>query len=712
MRSAAAVAVLMLLCAMSAIAQPLAGRAQASWESYDTGRMMQTGFRQSYDVRLDRGFTANSRLRLFFRADDFRGSTEMPITNFVRESTSREYQPSGEFVIDTDTIRLLVRGDYIDSRGSSDYFTTDRTTERIFANMQWTPIGLPTFSVNAQRTAMKDPSLQSEPTDESASASVQYPWRGLSTAVDLRYARTADPGAGYDRKLSTLTANAGYALSVANGRYGIFADAVMSRSRIDERATGGHEASIPVQVTPPKALFGVDDTPTEHRDHPLSPYPLLRDSDINTSANIDLGPDGVSFYNIALDLGRVERLDEIRITVRDAAGNPLRGGGGPVTFDAYVSDDGNVWRLIADAQTTFDGTRSAYLVTFPLLTTRWVQVVNFGVQSERCFITEAQAFYHVRIDPASARNGQQETRGATLALNAQPFENLRIGYGGSYTAMEQEFAALASIASSSIDHGLSIQYDLAERWKVRAEAAKRDARLYGVANESGTSLVAALDYRPTRRLQLSFEANRHQQQGVLTPSSLMGYSFHLNGQPVRAVSLTFDAGVQQQEIEGETSAGRRTFANLTMGARVTRTVRMLLSAALQRATSTSDDPATLLLGAQRGDRASAEFIWQPGRPLLVSTRIGYVSSSVSSGFTQRVRVEWSPFAGGAVSFVGTFDEDIDPMSDRRARRLVFAPRWAMNRFVTFDFNYTAVSSSTGTRNDEQKTLFASVTVSK
>lgn len=711
MKFAASLAVILLLPVLVA-AQPVTGRAQASYENYDFGRVVESGMRTSFDLGLDRAFTGNSRLRFFLRGYDFRGETEIPQRHLIRESRSREYQPSGELSIDAETLRLFLRADYIDYTGSSDFFDTNRTTERALANLQWDPIGLPSFAVTAQRSVMHDAGRDSEPVEESASASVQYPWRGLTTAVDVRYARSADPFAGYDRTMSTYGGSVGYALSLANGRFTLGADANGTRSEIDERATGGESVRVPVQVTFNRALFSIDDTPSDNRDHPLASYPALRDGDLNASANIPLGPDGVSFINLGVDLGRSERIDEVRVTVRDANGNPLRTGGGPVTFDAWISEDGVVWRPVSEVETNFDATRSAYVVTFPILTTRWIKVVSFGVNSERSFITELQAFYHVVVDPGSARNGQQQSYGAMLSASFRPTKNVKLGYGASYTSIEQDYATRASTSNSRIDHSLTLEYNFARNWVLRGEASRGESMLYGLTIDRGDSILAALDWRPTRRLQVSAETNRQSQTVDGTPTLLILYGFRATGQPLRTVTLSLDAGMQSQKIENSVDLGRRTYANLTASARVTKTVRMLLSGSLQRASSSSDDPATLLLGAARADRLWSELAWNPGRALIVSARVGYISSAAVSGFTQRVRVEWSPFEGGTVALIGTYDEDIDPMSDRRARRMVFSPRWTMNRFVTFDFNYTAVSTQLEALSEEQKTLFFSVTVTK
>jgi hypothetical protein len=145
---------------------------------------------------------------------------------------------------------------------------------------------------------------------------------------------------------------------------------------------------------------------------------------------------------------------------------------------------------------------------------------------------------------------------------------------------------------------------------------------------------------------------------------------------------------------------------------VTRTTRLTLNANVQRARGGSADPSTLLLGVPQDDRYSAEFTWQPGRPLLISTRLGWSQNRERRGLTQRYRAEWFPFADGSISLAGSYDEDIDPLTDRRARRLVLNPRWVMSRFLILDLSYTAVDSEIDFRTDEQKTFYATLTVTK
>jgi hypothetical protein len=96
----------------------------------------------------------------------------------------------------------------------------------------------------------------------------------------------------------------------------------------------------------------------------------------------------------------------------------------------------------------------------------------------------------------------------------------------------------------------------------------------------------------------------------------------------------------------------------------------------------------------------------------LSTRYGWLSSEALSGFTQRYHVEWRPFGDGTVALAGAFDDDIDPVMNRRARRMIFNPRWLMNRWTILDINYTSVSTTLPNGSLRQRTLFATLTLTK
>jgi hypothetical protein len=66
---------------------------------------------------------------------------------------------------------------------------------------------------------------------------------------------------------------------------------------------------------------------------------------------------------------------------------------------------------------------------------------------------------------------------------------------------------------------------------------------------------------------------------------------------------------------------------------------------------------------------------------------------------QRYHVDWFPFRGGAVALSGIYDQDVDSVGQRTARRAIFTPAWTVNRHLILSVNYTFidVSGRGGTR---------------
>lgn len=711
MRRAALLLMIVAGAALPVLADDLDARAQVGYQLFDLSGTKRQGFRQTYDLGLRRNLSDTARFGLFFRAEDFRGSTETAISALDEDSGVRQYQPVGELVINSERLRLHLRSDYLRDQTFTATRESTRNTERSSAVMRWDPFNLPALQLVAHRNVVND-ARGGAIADETLFASAQHSWRGLTLTAQGRHLRSSDDDAGYERTQDSYTGQLGFARTAFNGRLIFNADASAERSDIAERVTSSGTADIPVPVRPRTAYHVVDDTPLDNRDRPLVSVPALRDSNLDTVTSIGLGPESSAFQNLALDFGRVDAVDELRIVMRDEQGNPLRNGGGVVAWDVYVSEDGINWAPVANASSRFDVPPSLYVVTFDETTTRWVKVVSFGLHFEKVFVTEFQAFNVTHFEDASGRDGTSDLRTGFVAATFVPVRNVTIGYNGSYSAQQQRFAAFGSSDNTTIDHNATIEYRILRTLQLRGTVSRSDVRGYGLAADGSDSYLAAIEYMPTARLRLTLETSRQTQTILGATSTIDTQAFRLYGSPLRAVTLSLDAGVQTQTIPGSALSGDRTFVNLTSTARLTRSTRVLLTANVQRSSGAEDDPASLLLGAARDDRYAAEFTWQPGRPLLLSTRLGWNASPGEGGLTQRYRAEWNPFADGTVSLALSFDDETDPLTDRRSRRLVLSPRWTMSRYLSMNLHYTAVETEIDDQSDQQKTLYATLTVTK
>src|SRR6185369_16882063 len=353
-----------------------------------------------------------------------------------------------------------------------------------------------------------------------------------------------------------------------------------------------------------------------------------------------------------------------------------------------------------------------YAVTFDLTTGRWFKVVNFGVNADQTFIAEIQAYYHTTVTPGKSRNGTQNTWTGTTTFTYQPIKTLLIGYAGTYSALHERFGTLPRNNTSDIEHLGSIQYDLPRHFTLRGQMLRRTAQTYTGRGDDLTNLSTFVDYTPTRQLKVTLEAGQQDEAVQDSKFRLDTRALHVTAFVIRSVTLTSDVGMQTQTIANGAGTADRRFFNITGNLQLAPSLRMLLNGTLQRTSTDSTDPAVELLGAQRDDRISSEFIWRSGRQLTLGARYGWAAGQLVSGFTQRYHVDWYPFGDGTLSLGGAFDQDIDPTVNRRARRLIFNPRWLMNRWVMLDLNYTSVSTSFATTSLRQRTLYATVTLTK
>lgn len=714
-RTFAAIALVALaLAARDAAADVFSGRALLGYERHDIGALSTSGMRQTYDLHLEKALTTTSLVRLFFRGDDFRGTTASPFAGVAGErSTSRQLQPMGELVLNIANVRAQLRSEQFDIRSRTGLVASTRRIDRESGRFSWSPEALPRFEAMAQRSRTRDASSGVGLTDDNAYARLDYDWRGLALAGGERYVRSTDVIIGYDRRTTTHEATASYNRSALGGKLAFTANANGQFSNIEEQAVGGKGTSVPTPLALARALWGVDDTPSDDRDHPLSSYPALTDGNLNASAGISLGADAASFQNLALDIGRVDRVDEVRVVVRDAAGAPLRIGGGPVSWDVYTSDDGSLWAQLGAVQVSYNAALSLYSITFPQTSSRWFKVVSFGVNSEETLVTELQAYYHTTIAPGGQRSGTQRFTNAMALVSYRPVKPLFVTYDAIYSSVRQELATLPLTTSADLEHIGTIEYDIRSWAVVRGEFLRRNVKTSGgIAGGGADGRRFFLDITPTRKLTSTLEIGRQSENLGGTAFIIDTRAVHTTAFVFRSLSANLDFGTQTQTLSTDGSVSRRRYVTLSSNAQLTSNLRMLLTSTAQRNRTESNDPAAQLLGPERDNRITSQFTWRPGRQLALTAMFGWLSGGAISGFTHRYHADWYPFGDGTVSIGGSLDEDIDPVQNRRARRVIFNPRWMMNRYAYLDFNYASVNNSFAGNNNQQRSIYATFTLTK
>ena len=333
----------------------------------------------------------------------------LPWRRFPREAQgisnqldhTRQLQPGGEILINTLNLHARARTEYFDTSTHFGPSTAPAASTALPASSVWDPTGLPTFLVNGQRNSTSDSASALKLTDENLYGSAQYEWRGLHAGGGERYARSTDPFAGFDRRTSTHEATLGYSATGFGGKLSVVTDGNAQRMKIDERSVGGKTSSVPTPVPIARASYGVDDTPSDDRDHPLSPYPLLTDGNIDASRR-DLP---LSRRRLVPEHRARPREPEPRRRGSDHRARPGRQSAAqrrrPGAVGPLHERGRRLWTP-QSSQTTFNAPLSLYSVTFDQTAGRWFKVVSFGVNAEQTLVTEVQAYYHTAIGESAA----------------------------------------------------------------------------------------------------------------------------------------------------------------------------------------------------------------------------------------------------------------------------------------------------------------------
>lgn len=676
----------------------LTGRAIFSYQMFGSEDLDSRGFHQIYDLDYQRNVTEPFRLRLSFRGEGTNGSQET--SSFETSNSIWQLRPLGELTYSLPALVLRGRYELFQTRASTDSRDARQQTERIRADLSWTPEDLPALSLYGERRKDVDHQAGLDNREDLAFQSLRYEWRGLTLAELATFSDFTIGGTGFDRKTVNLQGQLRYENSREDGRLSINGGGAGGVTRIDETGGPDTSVSVPTQLPIAAALSARDDTPLDSRDNPLMPVPALIDGDLGRSAGIVVGgPDALTYQNIAVDLGRVAALDTLRIYVRDPVGSPVPFGG-LVRWDVFTSGEGLDWTpLRGGAQSLFIGSLSAYEITFVKSSSRFFKVVSFGTNSVETVVTEIQAFFHTDFSQSTEKR-RTDLRFVTADLNvsASPTRWLTVRYTGLFNDFKTAQPARPEFNTRDTDHIASLEVRPSRPLDLTLRYEKRDFASEGTTTQTVDAFWGIARYSPHRNLSTALELNRTTEHGTV---DLSAESLRLSQfiRLYRAVELTVDGGVAREEFPLQSLSDRRFFANAVSYIQLTRSVRLTLAGNYQRTRFSGEGSQTLPVLESTDGRYYGEVFFRPSSQILLSGRLGYVTSAFFSGTTKLYRVEWYPFARGTIRLGTVYDEDIETNGTyRRFRRVQFLPQWLVNRNLTLGVNYnylTLLERSTG-----------------
>jgi hypothetical protein len=706
------VALSFLACALTA-QQDLRGDAILSYQLFGSDELDSRSFHQIYDLGFQRNVTDPLRLRLTFRGEGNIGSTDLGLQK--TSMTFWRLQPGAELAYSLPTFRLRGTYDLYDTHSSTDAQPEDlRKLQRYTATLSWGPESYPNLTAMTDQRRQRDALAGINEDDGFTVESLTFTRPTFTLGQTAVYQTQDMNNTGFARRTYGVQGQAQYQDTLLDGRLTAGAYLLGGVTRIEDRA--GHlPASVPTQVAIPNAAVSHDETPSDSRDVPPLFTPALTDGNFAGSAGVSLGPDGLSFQNLFLDLQRFLAVDEVRIFVRDAGGNFVRTPG-LIEWTVYTSVNNLDWTPVPGASsTTFITTLSAYDIDFPQTAARYFKLVSFGTNSVETFVTEIQAFFHTSF--AAGENTRTDVR--SLAANVQVSGRiaswLSLSYFGSVN--DSHTSPTGKAEYSSLDHDQIVTLESKPFDKMTATLRYEYSRSEAGADfaQSLTGYWATLLYSLTPRTTTTIEASHVAQTGDqdITTDTLR---LHQYARLYGSLDLYLDAGVAHENFDTLRIKANQIFLTGYTYAQMTRSIRLTLSANYQQ---TKYDGAGALeqfgsLDTHVGNYY-AELDYRPSPKLLLSGRFGWVTGTQLSGAIQRYRLEWYPFAGGTIGIGTVYDDNVETNGfTHRFRRLQLLPHWQVNSHAVLDLNYSYVtlrSSLPGqAAGTSQKQFYANLTL--
>lgn len=690
-RALACVAAALLGGTAPARASDLSGRAELTYGE-DEGLASSSDYlRQTYLLNYRRQVTVPTSYQLTLRYRDDRGALR-----FGEERSDlrlRSFAPSAAIDHRMEGFGLNLsyrRNDEATLDPEVDRFR-HRTIERYSGGFYVRPFERGDFSVGVDRLAFRAASVDT--LDERVAVGFRYTSDSLRLVNEFRVQRADDNLAQSTRMSIGPRITAAYS-RVAGTRHAISAQYILDYFLTEQETLANVPVTVAVEAQPAAGLFATDNLPVDT--DPLVSEPRLIDRSLDVSAGVSIGPTGTSFNNLGLDMGRFFTIDELRVHVRDAAGQPIAQGGS-VIWTTYSSQDGLRWALVDGAVATFSPGLSAYVIDFPPASARFFKVVNFGVNAVETFVTELQPFTRETLQPRTTRTSSAVRQGIVLALATKPMDKVTLDYSTLLNAdmiapdrgPRRWFTDWSNAATARFGPHGDFLYGLGQTFTI--------AREPGGLTQSAWATSGSARYQPIQRYSSTLEARVGSQvferafptESVRTTT--LGTTLSNNFDVYDSLRLALNAGVSRQQFEAGASNDFLS-ASAYAHADLRRDLSLRLESSMQRSLArrgelTPAEQGVPLLRIITYELHTAQLRYWPTPQLTLTARVGYASAEAGDGVIQSYQAAWSPFPGGAVQLAFDYSQDVDPLTGRSFRRFTALPRWQINKRAHLQLSY-------------------------
>ncbi len=579
------------------------------------------------------------------------------------------------------------------------------------------PEGLPSADLRLSRTNSRDADrlASDQQTDEFLLNSIYAP----VPVVDLRYTLRATDKEDRISNVETLQVNnlvrGAYQDSFLQRRLSVYVSA--DATRVDTHITvSGVGGLVSQQQFPIRGLSAVEVFPTPPERTVLDPNPALIDSNVATSAGIDVGFSrsvptdnrprhmGVQFADVVTPVNRVFVWVDRQLTpeVANAYAAPGR-------WSAFQSDDNMSWTPVAVGPVVFGVFDNRFEITIAETRARYLEVVTtplpagvtFDQQFASVFVTELQAYV---VRPAADVQGRHGSTQGNLS-SAMRYELASVK-GLSYDlATSVRYATQASAVTTwLVANGLNYLRPLSAALLLSARLDRTDAD-EGRGHEAGTRYSVTLGATPVPAFTASATVNGGYEQSAAENRIRNAILGTATAELYRGVAVTATGSASHLRSDtGRTSLVLESRSTLSLVPHRTLSMSGTFASSDTRTEGGSTPEAHEAIG-----RVEATASFTPFQALYLSgSVIRFLYGPEAPDLLSTLGVTFSPLPGAPLLLRFNYQETLDTGQELKTRIIAPGLRWNIRPRWYVDVTYSRLDSSSPTVETRSRVFFASL----
>jgi hypothetical protein len=451
-----------------------------------------------------------------------------------------------------------------------------------------------------------------------------------------------------------------------------------------------------------QGLFSLDNTP---QDGPaLSVNNTLVDGNRIASTGIDigLGGDELTLTNIGVDLGSTVAVNEIRVWVDRRLSTPVANS---FSWSVYTSPDNtdlSTWTLVATiSPAPFGNFDNVFTIAFSSVNTRFIKVVTRPLSPTvpdannfpNIFVTEMETFG--TVSQAEARETQENIDWTyDLNLRARVTDKTTLGYSMYYNFRDQD---PISDKRTELSNTLSLNHIFNEIFSTSARLNRTDTTQEDIDTvEYYYSVFFRGAYLPTFEQTLTFSGSS--ENSDLDSSDSFTVLLRNNAILYPGWSAFVDAGFNWDRPADRDTTDQ----SILLRASTNFQPHQILTITLDYQQREIIHPET----DSRYD-FTAEGFFVPVRALSFNARYNLVNRSGDKARTQQnYSVNWSPFPGGDLQFVFSYNETLISLENRRETSIGPGFNWTISDHFFLQMFYNYQKTEDNAQKIESNNLFA------